>query len=222
MHKAPKAICIYFNSKEKIAFKILDSFIKNNFGFVLKTIKLKEDIVKTRGLLFSPIETRRALEKVKTESGAVEIIISDRLIATYEDSDKRLHLRAVVFSYPSVISTSGIVEGPAKPKGYYLLKHRYSLLKVWELKEGEVKKQFRGRFIDYGDWRLTEVLKGYISQAIFFELTGRPFCKNKSCRLFNSHWQEDLIRAQVKSGEFCRWHKKEIEKMRDGISSREQ
>ena len=78
---------------------------------------------------------------------------------------------------------------------------------MWALEEPEVKKEFKSRFIDYGDKRLNDVLKGYISQAIFFYMTGEPFCEQKKCRLFNSHWQEDLIHSQVKIGKFCPAHK---------------
>ncbi len=85
---------------------------------------------------------------------------------------------------------------------------------VWELKAPQVKKRFKGRFIDYGDRRLTKVLKGYIVQAIFFYITGDPFCEKKACRLYNAHWQKDLIYAQIKHGKFCKYHKKLLEKMK--------
>ena len=71
-------------------------------------------------------------------------------------------------------------------------------------------KRFKTRFIDYGDRRMTEVLKGYVSQALFFHITGNPFCEKRYCRLFNSHWQEGLIHSQVKVGKFCRHHKKQL------------
>lgn len=221
-----KTVCVYTESREKIDFKKISSFVKDNFGFAAKVKKLKESVVKTKGLLYDPVNTKRLFEKINTHKrglsrqpgradvcGCIDIIIADKLIATYEDTDKRLHLRAAVFGYPSVISTSGIVEAPAKPKEYYLQKQKYSLLKAWELKEEEVKNKFKNKFIDYRDPRLTEVLKGYIAQAIFFELTGNPFCENESCRLFNAHWQEDLLKAQIRSGRFCKTHQEIVEKL---------
>lgn len=240
-----KTVRVYFESKEKIDssttlrvnaersrtidFKKISGFVKDNFGFAAKVKKLKESVIKTKGLVYDPVNTQRLFEKINADKrglssrpgradvcGCIDIIIADKLIAAYEDTDKRLHLRAAVFGYPSVISTSGIVEAPAKPKEYYLQKQKYSLLKVWGFKEEEVKQKFKDRFIDYRDPRLTEVLKGYIAQAIFFELTGNPFCENKSCRLFNAHWQEDLIRAQIKSGKFCKFHKAELKKIKRG------
>lgn len=218
-----KTVCLYAESKEKIDFKKISNFIKANFSFASKVKKLKESIIQTKGLLYNPVHTQRLFEKINADKRGLSrhagradvcrcigIIIADKLIATYEDTDKRLHLRAAVFGYPSVISTSGIVEAPAKPKEYYLQKQKYSLLKAWELKEREVKQKFKDRFIDYHDPRLTEVLKGYIAQAIFFELTGNPFCENKSCRLFNAHWQEDLLKAQIKPGKFCKLHSQQL------------
>jgi len=118
---------------------------------------------------------------------------------------------------PSLISTSGLVEAPAKPREYYLLKQQYEKLGK-DLTE--LKASFSRRFIDYGDKRLTEVAKGYVMQAVFYLLTGNPFCEDKGCRLYNAHWQEELIFAQLESEyEFCQRHTQLLEKGRNqGIS----
>lgn len=212
----PTTVCLYSESKEKLDFRKLADFIRDKFAFKAKLLKLKRTVVQTKGLLFDPVNTQRLFEKIKIKRIGIDILVSDKLIATYEDTDKRLHLRAAVFGYPSVISTSGAVEAPAKPKEYYLAKQKYGLLKVWELKEEELKHKFRNKFIDYHDARLTEVLEGYIAQAIFFALKGKPFCENKGCRLFNAHWQEDLIMAQIKSGRFCKFHNQQLNKIKRG------
>jgi hypothetical protein len=208
---------IYAESKEKIDFGKISGFVEGNLGFTVKLKRLKHGIVQSKGLLYNPIATGRLFEKIRFKKSDIDILITDKLIATYEDADRRLHVRAAVFGYPSVISTSGIVEAPAKPKAYYLRKQKYSLLRVWELKEGEVKKVFRDRFIDYHDKRMPEVLKGFVSQAILFNLTGSPFCEKKTCRLFNAHWQEDLIRAQVRSGKFCKTHQQELKSIKEEV-----
>jgi len=59
------------------------------------------------------------------------------------------------------------VEGPAKPKEYYLYKQKYIQLGIWDTEEAGLKERFKNRFIDYGDKRMNEVLKGYIAQALF-------------------------------------------------------
>lgn len=169
----------------------------------------------TQGLLFDFIATQKAFQiyKYPAYKDACHIIITAKLFATY-DAQKKIHIRDAIFGFPSVLSTSGIVEGPAKPKEYYLYKQKYTQLGIWDMEEPKLKKKFKGRFIDYQDKRITEVLKGLIAQAIFFYITGEPFCKDKACRLFNAHWQEELIYAQLESGKFCNRHKRALEEIR--------
>lgn len=138
------------------------------------------------------------------------IFITDRLIGTFSE-DGRYHVRALIASNPSLISTSGIVEGPAKPKLFYKLKHQSSAMGTQAPLE-IFKEQIKGQFIDYNDPNLTEVLKGYISQVLFFKLTGMPFCYEKDCRLYNAHWQSELINAQLLHGNFCAGHQNFLEK----------
>lgn len=152
------------------------------------------------------------LKYAKTKD-TCHIILTPRVFATY-DAQKKLHIRAVLLGFPSLISTSGIVEGPAKPREYYFYKQKYTQLGIWNIEEAKVKKKFKARFIDYTDKRMNEVLKGYVAQALFFYITGEPFCLSKSCRLYNSHWQEDLIYSQIKIGEFCPKHKKLLKQIK--------
>lgn len=58
-----------------------------------------------------------------------------------------------------------------------------------------LKQKFAGRYIDYDDSHITEIIKGYVLQAMFYHITGNPFCNNRNCRLFNAHWQEEVIQA---------------------------
>ena len=133
------------------------------------------------------------------------IIFTNRLFATRDKSDKRYHARVSIYSFPCIISTTGIVEAPAKPREFYL-----------KLRMGadlySLKKEFEDRFIDYGDERMTEVMKRYVLQAIFFHSTGEAFCNNINCRLYNAHWQEEVIQSQLKGG-LCPKHQKILEKM---------
>ena len=144
----------------------------------------------------------------------IHIVFTNRLLATWDDSDRRYHLRTSIYGVPSFISTTGLVEAPAKPREYYLLKQQYEMMRK-DLTE--VKGKFQGRFIDYEDKRLTDVAKGYAMQAVFYALTGDPFCQDKNCRLYNAHWQEELILAQLGSEyEFCQRHTKFLEKTEAG------
>ena len=35
---------------------------------------------------------------------------------------------------------------------------------------------------------------------------GNPFCNNINCRLYNAHWQEELIYSQIQSRRLCDEH----------------
>jgi hypothetical protein len=97
---------------------------------------------------------------------------------------------------------TGIVEAPAKPREFYMAQQ----LGFADMEA--LKRKFAGRFIDYGDDRMTAAATGYVLQALFFFVNdGEPFCENDACRLFNSHWQEDLIRTQVESPTICSKHR---------------
>jgi len=143
--------------------------------------------------------------------GFAHILLTNRLFATWEEGDRRYHLRTSVYGFPSIISTTGLVEAPAKPREYYLLKQQYEMLGKDPL---ELKERFKGSFIDHEDERLTDVTKGYAMQAVFHSLTGDPFCEDRSCRLYNAHWQAELIFAQLESEhEFCEQHASILESL---------
>ena len=78
----------------------------------------------------------------------------------------------------------------------------------------EAKQAFAGDIMAYGDPRMTEVAKGYMMQAVIYMATGEPFCSDASCRLFNAHWQKELIAAQLGQGpEFCPYHAGVLEEL---------
>jgi hypothetical protein len=133
------------------------------------------------------------------------IVFTNRLLATWDEWDLRYHLRVGVYGFPSIISTSGVVEAPAKPREFYLKRQIGIDVNI-------LKNEFRHRFIDYDDPRLSDVMKGYVMQAVFYHLTGNPFCEDKTCRLYNAHWQEEIINSQIKNtkSEFCNKHSRII------------
>jgi len=132
------------------------------------------------------------------------VITTDRLFGTFGE-DGRYHARVNLCGFPSLVSTSGIVEAPARPKEYYGVKARVATA-LGSVPFDAVKEPFRGLFIDYDDPRLTEVLKGYVLQCLFYHIAGEPFCEDRSCRLFNAHRQSEVIAAQIESGRLCRRH----------------
>ncbi|MDE1725224.1 MAG: hypothetical protein KGH76_04940 [Thaumarchaeota archaeon] len=140
------------------------------------------------------------------------LIITTKLGCTYDYSDYRYHGRSVICSNPAIISTTGIIEAPAKPREYYMLLQQKMAL---GLNLDALKEQFKGRFLEYHDKRLDTIIRGYALQAIFYYITLDPFCQSKECILYNAHWQEDLIHAQTKSGKLCELHKKILEEIRN-------
>jgi hypothetical protein len=44
-------------------------------------------------------------------------------------------------------------------------------------------------------------------QAVVYLVSGEAFCDDPECRLFNAHWQAELIRAQLTGErEYCARH----------------
>lgn len=134
------------------------------------------------------------------ESAHVHIIFTGLLTCTFSEDDWRYHGRTVVCGTPSIISTAGIVEGPARPKEFYLAQFGG----MADL--GSIRKKFAGRFIDYGD-DMMAAATAYALQALFFFVAdGEPFCDDRNCWLYNAHWQEELIHM-VEKGGLCSRHR---------------
>jgi hypothetical protein len=150
---------------------------------------------------------------------AVHVAFTPRLLGTFDDADRRYHARAAVLGYPSIVSTSGLVEAPAKPRGFYAAK-RGLRIESADVRYEALKQEYAGRFVDYDDPRLTKVAQGYALQAVFYHLTGEPFCEDTGCVLFNAHWQEELLHAQVESGRLCARHRTVAETPRGGRRTR--
>ncbi|MDX1534736.1 MAG: DUF6775 family putative metallopeptidase [Thermoplasmata archaeon] len=157
---------------------------------------------------------RSFLPEAERSLRVVHVVFTPRLISTFDRGDRVYHARVIVCGLPSIASTSGVVEGPAKPKAFYRAKGQYGSLGITPPTE-VLKEAFEGRFIDYDDDRLTEVFRGYALQALFFHLLGDPFCKDPSCQLFNAHWQEEMMHAQLASGELCATHGEVLNRSRE-------
>ncbi len=137
-------------------------------------------------------------------------VITGRLLGTY--GSRRYHARTVISGFPSFVSTSGLVEGPARPREYYFLKAEF-------IRSGrdpsELDDMFRGKFIDYQDERTTKVVSAYVLQPLLHNFSGKEFCANAKCALFNSHWQRQVLDIQY-VGFVCAECGDEIRKMVEG------
>jgi hypothetical protein len=141
----------------------------------------------------------------------LHVVFTNKLTCTFDEGDFRYHARALIGSNPAIISITGIIEAPAKPKQYYLdLMTSFSKESI-----EEVKKKFKGEFLEYHDSRLHEIVEGYLLQSIIYYETGESFCDNKECRLFNAHWQKDLFYTQLENKKFCKKHLEIINRFRN-------
>ncbi len=164
---------------------------------------------------YDGFEIQNFLKKIIPEEESsldkFHLVFTTRLTCTYDYEDYRYHGRAIICSNPSIISTTGIIEAPAKPRAYYISMY---LSIAQGLNSDALKKQFKGRFLEYHDKNLDKVIRGYALQAIFYYLTAEPFCDSKDCVLNNAHWQEDLIHAQIELGKLCSAHQEILESVR--------
>lgn len=168
----------------------------------------KEEMIMYDGFEFQKILS----EKIPQEENNIEtlnIIFTNKLTCTFDEGDLRYHARALIGSNPSIISTTGIIEAPAKPKKYYMeLMTDFSKNRI-----NEIKKKYKGQFLEYHDKRLSEIIEGYLLQAILFYETGEAFCEVSKCRLFNAHWQKDLFDSQLENKQFCKKHQVILKKL---------
>jgi hypothetical protein len=138
----------------------------------------------------------------RTDS-TLHVIFTNKTTCTFDDNDDfRYHARALIGSNPAIISTTGIIEAPAKPKQYYL-----DLMTCFSEEEiKEIKEKYKGEFLESRDSRLHKIAEGYLLQGIMYYETGEAFCEDKECRLFNAHWQKDLFYSQIENRKFCKRH----------------
>jgi hypothetical protein len=247
MGKLPKEIILYGEGVPEEYIDALHSYLNDKLGygtilrkgyivynerapFVLASLRIRGPHGERREPLPLEIEVeKRGLERRSPPKGVIydgwefmryirsllpshsisrlHILITTRLLSTEEGGIH--HIRAILLGYPCIISTSGLVEGPAKPRKFYLFR-RLGNEELYRAVEED-------NSLRHDDPRLPLVLRGYTLQALFYHATGNPFCKDKGCCLYNAHWQDELIYAQLESPyELCPFHEKLLEELKKG------
>lgn len=191
----------YYNSFNNIEKKVIETDKKNELfdlllydGFLIQKFlqKLMENDEKQQ-------------HQQELTFSKINIMITDKLLGTFDETDWRYHARSLICGNPTLISTSGIVEGIAKPRDYYY--------KLYFFKEDldivdELKNEYNGQFINYNDPRINDIIEGLVLQSIFYFInSGDPFCGDRNCRFFNAHFQDDIIRVNIKEKKICQRHK---------------
>ena len=163
------------------------------------------------GVLYDGIELQRiafnVLPQAERHSPAIRLWFTERLVATWDDADRRYHARTGVYGFPAIVSTSGLVEAPARDRRHYLARRL-----------GLPDTDGNG-YLGYEDPRTTEVAKGYAMQAVFYAATGEPFCSDPRCRLYNAHWQSELLAAQLGGDDLCQHHREALSALQSSSSS---
>ena len=193
---------------EEIAkIRILDSYKKelNEKPFKLEIEYEKENLkrkIRKKGVIYSGNHFLKILKELLKERLDLKkewiIYFSDQLLATFEG---RWHIRVIIFGVPVIISVPGIIYGPAREREYYFGK--------------ELGMHIKGDYIKERDERKTDILKGYLLQAIYFYkciYKGKKFefCRDENCSIYNSHWQREVLNAQLRQN-LCIEHKKDFE-----------
>lgn len=180
-------------------------------------LKSFDDSAKTQNIvLYDGFEFQKIISslipKEELRLDIFHLAFTNKLTCTFDLADYRYHGRALIGSNPSVISTTGIIEAPAKPRQYYLdLMANYGQ----GLNIESIKKRYGGQYLEYHDARLGRIVEGYAMQSLFYHITGEPFCELLECRLNNAHWQRDLLYSQLECGKLCEKHNKILEEHLD-------
>ena len=174
-----------------------------NSSVMDSTTKIEDAEEISQVFMYDGFELQKILRYLNENNETLHVILTNRLTCTFDENDKRYHARAVICANPSIISTTGIIEAPAKPKEYYF---EVMKLRTQGLDIESAKEKYKDKFLEYNDKRLTKVLEGYILQVIFYNITGESFCEDIECRLNNAHWQKDLLFSQLEINKLCKKH----------------
>jgi len=203
------AECKIFNLR-----KDFEKHIPTNEEVLFEELNIKdtsntENIIMYDGFLLQKVLSNLVSE-TDNQADIFHIFFTNKLTCTFGCDDYRYHGRALIGANPALISTTGIVEAPAKPREYY-----YDLMTNFTqgINVESIKQKYKGTYLENNDPRLSKVIEGYLLQAIFYYEVGEPFCEDSRCRLFNSHWQKDLLDSQLKTRKLCELHQKILKKI---------
>ena len=150
------------------------------------------------------------------------IILTARLLSTFTPDDHRWHAHTVLLGEPHLISTTGIVQAPARPREYYQGQAMATTgLVPREVVEAELQRRLADRMLTADDPRITSAALGLALQAVAYQLTGEAFCPEPTCRLFNARRQEELIRSQCSpEARLCARHEALFATLPGGVDGR--
>ena len=103
---------------------------------MIEDAKRIEDVVMYDGFELQNI-IYDVITKNDSESNNLHIVFTNRLICTYDTADSRYHGRTVICSNPAIVSTTGMIEAPARPREYYFeaMKYKMQGLDIQDIKK---------------------------------------------------------------------------------------
>lgn len=148
------------------------------------------------------------IARLRSPDAVANLVFTGRLMCTW--GGKRYHARTVLMGADAfaaqVVSSAGVVEGPAKPPEYYWAKGRLFQHGFTQERQSEalsvLDETFEGRFVKPSDPLMGRLVAAYCLQPLMYVVAGKPFCENPDCCLFNSHRQSEVLNAQ-KTGGVC-------------------
>jgi hypothetical protein len=196
--------------------RVLDPYDRETGNTMLGIVRYEERALdapeREGGVLYDGFQVQRALNAaLPPEERSLDhahVSLLDRAVGTWGDHDGRWHKRVSVLGQPSIVSVPGLYEAPAKPESYYKEKQKHAMLSGDAPPREVLENQVEGEFLVKDDPRTTEALCGYVLQTIHYLESREAFCDDESCRLFDAHYQEALIEAQLRDPEFCAAHAK--------------
>lgn len=115
---------------------------------------------------------------IKPKFKECHIVFTERIVATFDDTDKRYHSRVVVLGYPCIISIKGLTKALALYKDYYNIKNIMP----------EVGERIKEDIYNLVNKNLFKFLLKYVIQCIFYIFFDEGFCNYSFCLHFNNHW----------------------------------
>lgn len=184
-------------------------------GIVRYEERVLESPERAGGVIYDGVQVQRALhrhlrraDRTSAALTHLHVPLLDRVLGTWGEHDGRWHKRVTVLGQPALVSVPGVYEAPARPEAYYREKQKRALVTGDSPPREVLENEVEGDFLVEDDPRTTDVLKGYVLQAYHYLETGEAFCAEDRCRLANPHRQPGVVRAQLRSPEFCPEHER--------------
>ncbi|MFP3903401.1 MAG: DUF6775 family putative metallopeptidase [Armatimonadota bacterium] len=162
--------------------------------------------------LFRPLQNALRTLVPEREAGLdhLHIVVTAHLLAEIE-KPLNFHPRLAALGAPSVISTSGLIEVPERPKEYHFRRLQYATFGADDHLP-DLAEDFADRALGYGDPRLNDVLRGYMLMAVVYRATGDGPCDIPTCPLYAGDTQGEVLQAQVREqSRLCAHHSRLIQ-----------